>query len=90
MMSHAAESLDALRRSESLRFSRRREGNPAAPVRDGRGSNDARAWARDLLGARQKKKFDAVTVRLDTPDEVDHSRNGSMLAFVVGEQAAHR
>ncbi len=89
-MSHAAESLVALRRSESLRVGRLRDGNPTAPVRDGRGGSDARAWARDLLGARQKKKFDAVTVRLDTPDEVDDFRNGSMLALVVGEPAAHR
>jgi hypothetical protein len=89
-MSHAAESLVALRRSESLRFSRRREGNPAAPVRDGRGRNDARAWARDLLGARQKKKFDAVTVLFDTPNELDDSRNGSIVASVLSEPAAHR
>jgi len=31
-----------------------------------------------------------VTVRLDMPDEVDDFRNGSMLAFVLGEPAAHR
>lgn len=41
-------------------------------------------------GLTPKKKLDAVTVRLDAPNEVDDYCNGSMLAFVLSEPAAHR